>query len=72
MSYDEVADKFRGCAEFAKWPTAKGGRRNRGGEVARDSVRHEQTRARADELKVPATLTFCVADPVVTARSKSF
>src|SRR6202049_462803 len=23
MSYDEVADKFRGCAEFAKWPTAK-------------------------------------------------
>lgn len=23
MSYDEVADKFRGCAEFAKWPTVK-------------------------------------------------
>jgi 2-methylcitrate dehydratase PrpD len=23
LSYDEVADKFRGCAEFAKWPTAK-------------------------------------------------
>ena len=23
MSYDEVADKFRGCAEFAKWPRAK-------------------------------------------------
>jgi 2-methylcitrate dehydratase PrpD len=23
MSYDEVADKFRGCAEFAKWPVAK-------------------------------------------------
>jgi len=23
MSYDEVADKFRGCAEFAKWPPAK-------------------------------------------------
>ena len=23
MSYDEVADKFRGCAEFARWPTAK-------------------------------------------------
>jgi 2-methylcitrate dehydratase PrpD len=23
MSYDEVADKFRGCAEFTKWPTAK-------------------------------------------------
>jgi 2-methylcitrate dehydratase PrpD len=23
MTYDEVADKFRGCAEFAKWPTAK-------------------------------------------------
>ena len=23
MSYEEVADKFRGCAEFAKWPTAK-------------------------------------------------
>ncbi len=23
MSYDEVAEKFRGCAEFAKWPTAK-------------------------------------------------
>ena len=23
MSYDEEADKFRGCAEFAKWPGAK-------------------------------------------------
>jgi 2-methylcitrate dehydratase PrpD len=23
MSYEEAADKFRGCAEFAKWPTAK-------------------------------------------------
>ena len=23
MSYDEVADKFRGCAEFAKWPAKK-------------------------------------------------
>ena len=23
MTYDEVADKFRGCAEFAKWPTSK-------------------------------------------------
>jgi 2-methylcitrate dehydratase PrpD len=23
MSYDEVADKFRGCAEFAKWPRQK-------------------------------------------------
>jgi len=23
MSYDEVADKFRGCAEFAKWPGKK-------------------------------------------------
>ncbi|MGH9680085.1 MAG: MmgE/PrpD family protein [Candidatus Acidiferrales bacterium] len=23
MSYDEVADKFRGCGEFAKWPTKK-------------------------------------------------
>jgi 2-methylcitrate dehydratase PrpD len=23
MSYDEVADKFRGCAEFARWPGAK-------------------------------------------------
>ena len=23
MSYDEVADKFRGCAEFAKWPAGK-------------------------------------------------
>jgi 2-methylcitrate dehydratase PrpD len=23
MSYDETADKFRGCAEFAKWPKAK-------------------------------------------------
>jgi 2-methylcitrate dehydratase PrpD len=23
MSYDETADKFRGCAEFAKWPSAK-------------------------------------------------
>jgi 2-methylcitrate dehydratase PrpD len=23
MSYDEVADKFRGCADFAKWPKDK-------------------------------------------------
>lgn len=23
MSFDEVSDKFRGCAEFAKWPAAK-------------------------------------------------
>ena len=23
MSYDECADKFRGCAEFAKWPDDK-------------------------------------------------
>lgn len=23
MTYDEVADKFRGCAEFAKWPHQK-------------------------------------------------
>ncbi|HEY1865767.1 MAG TPA: MmgE/PrpD family protein, partial [Candidatus Acidoferrales bacterium] len=23
MTYDEVADKFRGCAEFAKWPAKK-------------------------------------------------
>lgn len=23
MSYEEAADKFRGCAEFAKWPAAK-------------------------------------------------
>jgi len=23
MSYDEVADKFRGCAEFARWPETK-------------------------------------------------
>jgi hypothetical protein len=23
MSYDEVADKFRGCADFAKWPSKK-------------------------------------------------
>src|ERR1700730_4494270 len=23
MSYDEVAEKFRGCAAFAEWPTAK-------------------------------------------------
>ena len=23
MTYDEVADKFRGCAEFAKWPASK-------------------------------------------------
>ena len=23
MSYEEVADKFRGCGEFAKWPMAK-------------------------------------------------
>jgi 2-methylcitrate dehydratase PrpD len=23
MSYDEAADKFRGCAEFARWPKAK-------------------------------------------------
>ena len=23
MSYEEAADKFRGCAQFAKWPSAK-------------------------------------------------
>ncbi len=23
MTYDEAADKFRGCTEFARWPTAK-------------------------------------------------
>ena len=23
MSYDEVADKFRGCADFAHWPRPK-------------------------------------------------
>ena len=23
MSYDEVADKFLGCCEFAKWPSKK-------------------------------------------------
>jgi len=23
MTYEEVADKFRGCAEFAKWPASK-------------------------------------------------
>jgi len=23
MSYEEVADKFRGCADFAKWPAKK-------------------------------------------------
>jgi 2-methylcitrate dehydratase PrpD len=23
MSYDEVAEKFKGCAEFVKWPAAK-------------------------------------------------
>ena len=23
MSFDEVADKFRGCAEFSNWPSEK-------------------------------------------------
>ena len=23
MSYEEVSEKFRGCADFAKWPTQK-------------------------------------------------
>jgi hypothetical protein len=23
MTYNEVADKFMGCAEFAKWPISK-------------------------------------------------
>ena len=23
MSYEDEADKFRGCADFAKWPKAK-------------------------------------------------
>jgi hypothetical protein len=23
MSYDEVAEKFMGCAAFAEWPTSK-------------------------------------------------
>jgi len=23
MSYEDVTDKFRGCADFAKWPSQK-------------------------------------------------
>jgi len=26
MTYDEAADKFRGCAEFARWPADRGER----------------------------------------------
>ena len=50
MSYDEVADKFRGCAEFAKWPTAKDGLRHCLREITREPVRHGQARARSDKL----------------------
>ena len=38
MSYDEVADKFRGCADFSKWPSAKAEICDRIGKVARNDA----------------------------------
>ena len=48
MSYDEVADKFRGCAEFAKWPKAKA-------EVVIAAVKSLETAV--DVSKLSAALT---------------
>ena len=43
MSYDEVADKFRGCAQFARWPTRKA-------EAIVEAVRSLETLASVSEL----------------------
>ena len=51
MSYDEVADKFRGCAEFAKWPAAKTESVIAVGEISRECIRHQQTCGGIDNLK---------------------
>jgi 2-methylcitrate dehydratase PrpD len=48
MSYDEVADKFRGCAEFAKWPKPKA-------EIVIAAVKSLETAA--DVGKLSAALT---------------
>jgi len=48
MTYDEVADKFRGCAEFAKWPAAKA-------EAVIAAVKSLETAA--DVSKITAALT---------------
>lgn len=48
MTYDEVADKFRGCAEFAKWPAAKA-------EAVIAAVKSLETAA--DVRKLSAALT---------------
>jgi 2-methylcitrate dehydratase PrpD len=48
MSYDEVAGKFRGCAEFAKWPAAKT-------QVIIDSVKSLENLS--DVSKLAAALT---------------
>ena len=48
MSYDEVADKFRGCAEFAKWPAGKT-------EAVIAAVKSLETAA--DVSKIAAALT---------------
>ena len=43
MSYDEVADKFRECAAFAKWPSAKA-------EIVVSSVRDLEALPKVSEL----------------------
>ena len=48
MSYEEVADKFRGCAEFAKWPIVKNRIRDRGSKVPGNAARRQQARAGFD------------------------
>ncbi len=48
MSYDEVAGKFKGCAEFAKWPAAKT-------QVIIDSVKSLENLS--DVSKLAAALT---------------
>jgi 2-methylcitrate dehydratase PrpD len=43
MTYDDVADKFRGCADFAKWPTANA-------DAVVDAVRNVESIADMREL----------------------
>ena len=43
MTYDEAADKFRGCAEFAKWPDNRT-------EAIIEMVRHLEDVASVREL----------------------
>ena len=51
MTFDEVADKFRGCAEFAKWPKEKTEVRHRLHNQHRGRPRRQQTRPPAHRLE---------------------